>query len=271
MKAEDLFEAIGDLDEELIARSQRRVKEHPGVRKRRRRAEIYRIAIVMLSTAAAVFLLLMVRDLIGTRGAQNTKGGYLFSKEQEAEEASEDTVMASEAMEPEETLEESGIPAAGEALEADKIADAGQVSAADQAAEPEESKEAGSTADEAAGTIPPESKKAAVDLMGDYKDDYVYLEYISAEDAANGGETTVPEYTKEGEEILSKALANGKAMPTMVANTGDPAYFVYLTKQNGNVDTITFYELSYVSMTKFPGVVMKISQEDYEDVMTLFR
>ena len=46
------------------------------------------------------------------------------------------------------------------------------------------------------------SKKAAVDLMGDYKDDYVYLEYISAEDAANGGETTVPEYTKEGEEIL---------------------------------------------------------------------
>lgn len=244
MRAEDLFEAIGELDEDLIARSQRRVKEHSGLQKRRKRAEIYRIAIVVISTAAAVFLLLMVRDLIGTRGAQNTKSGYLLSNEQEAEEASEDAVMAEEAMASEEAPEESEVPAADETENA---------------------------SDDVAASIPPESKKAAVDLMGDYKDDYVYLEYISAEDAANGGETTVPEYTKEGEEILSRALANGKAVPTMVANTGEPAYYVYLTKENGKVDTITFYELSYVSMTKFPGVVMKISQADYEDVMTLFR
>ena len=308
MRAEDLFEAIGELDEDLIARSQRRVKEHSGLQKRRKRAEIYRIAIVVISTAAAVFLLLMVRDLIGTRGAQNTKSGYLLSNEQEAEEASEDAVMAEEAMASEEAPEESEVPAPGEASEADKGSEAGQVSAADQASEPEENKEAGglltagetdktqetrstddaektdagaespgsadeteNASDDVAASIPPESKKAAVDLMGDYKDDYVYLEYISAEDAANGGETTVPEYTKEGEEILSRALANGKAVPTMVANTGEPAYYVYLTKENGKVDTITFYELSYVSMTKFPGVVMKISQADYEDVMTLFR
>ena len=30
MRAEDLFEAIGELDEDLIARSQRRGKEHSG-------------------------------------------------------------------------------------------------------------------------------------------------------------------------------------------------------------------------------------------------
>ena len=134
-----------------------------------------------------------------------------------------------------------------------------------------ESAESGEAAEDAAGIPPKESAKAAVDLMGENKGDYISLEYISAEDAANGGDTKVPEYTPEGEKILTRALSNGKAVPAMLANTGDPVYYVYLTTKSGKVDTITFYEEPYVSMTTFPGVVMKISQADYEDVLNLFR
>ena len=74
--------------------------------------------------------------------------------------------------------------------------------------------------------------------MGENKGDYISLEYISAEDAANGGDTKVPEYTPEGEKILTRALSNGKAVPAMLANTGDPVYYVYLTTKSGKVDTI---------------------------------
>ena len=294
MRAEDLFEAMGDLDEELIARSERRIKRHSGKRKRHVRAEIYRFAAVVISTAAAVFLLLMARDLIGTRSTQSTRSSQLLSREQEAESdrAEEAAAMADEAMETEET------PAANERAEAEENTEAGGALKADEALEADEAKEddAAQNYDEAEGpgaakeadagtesvssseaeertvdNVPKDSAKAAVDLMGEYKGDYVSLEYISAEDAANGLDTTVPEYTQEGEEILSRAFENGKPVPSMVANTGDPTYFVYLTKLSGKVDTITFYELSYVSMTNYPGVVMKISQADYEDVMTLFR
>ena len=311
MKAEDLFEAMGELDEELIARSDRRRKAHSEKRKRQKHADLYRFAAVALMTAAAVFMLLLVRDFIGVRGTQNTKGSQLLQKEQEAESNNaEETVMAEEAMEADEAPdagmaaagEES--PKAGEAPAAEESPNAEEASAADMASEQEEPTRAGGVikteevnktdeppkADEAeqneaeaesvqsveaaedeAGIPPQESAKAAVDLMGEHKGDYISLEYISAEDAANGGDTKVPEYTPEGEKILTRALSNGKAVPTMLAKTGDPVYYVYLTTKSGKVDTITFYEEPYVSMTTFPGVVMKISQADYEEVLTLFR
>ena len=299
MRAEDLFEAMGELDEELIARSDRRIKAHSGKRKRLKHADLYRFAAVALMTAAAVFMLLLVRDFIGVRGTQNTKGSQLLQKEQEAESNNaEETVMAEEAMEADEA------PDAGMAAAAEESTNAEEASAADMASEQEEPTRAGGVikteevnktdeppkADEAeqneaeaesvqsveaaedeAGIPPQESAKAAVDLMGEHKGDYISLEYISAEDAANGGDTKVPEYTPEGEKILTRALSNGKAVPTMLAKTGDPVYYVYLTTKSGKVDTITFYEEPYVSMTTFPGVVMKISQADYEEVLTLFR
>lgn len=310
MRAEDLFEAMGELDEELIARSGRRRKAHSGKKKRQKRTDLYRFVVVAVTTAAAVFMLLMVRDLIGARGTQNTKGSQLLQKEQEAQaDNAEETVMAEEAMEADEApdagkaaAEES--PKASEAPAAEESPNAEEASAADMGSEPEEptraggviktedvnnsdetpkteeaeqndaeseSAESGEAAEDEAGIPPKESAKAAVDLMGENKGDYISLEYISAEDAANGGDTKVPEYTPEGEKILTRALSNGKAVPAMLANTGDPVYYVYLTTKSGKVDTITFYEEPYVSMTTFPGVVMKISQADYEDVLNLFR
>ena len=95
MRAEDLFEAMGELDEELIARSGRRRKAHSGKKKRQKRTDLYRFVVVAVTTAAAVFMLLMVRDLIGVRGTQNTKGSQLLQKEQEAQaDNAEETVMA---------------------------------------------------------------------------------------------------------------------------------------------------------------------------------
>ena len=51
MRAEDLFEAMGELDEELIARSGRRVKGHSEEQRRRRQrhADLYRFVIVAFS------------------------------------------------------------------------------------------------------------------------------------------------------------------------------------------------------------------------------
>ena len=311
MRAEDLFEAMGELDEELIARSDRRIKAHSGKRKRLKYADLYRFAAVAITTAAAVFMLLMVRDFIGVRGTQNTKGSQLLSKEQEAESDNvEEAVMAEEAMEADEAADAGEAPAAdkapneSEVPEAEEPPKAGDASAADRASETEETTrtggivkteevnktdeppkegeaeqndaesegaQSGEAAEDAAGITPQEGAKAAVDLMGEHKGDYISLEYISAKDAENGGDTKVPEYTPEGEKILTRALSNGKAVPAMVANTGAPLYYVYLTTKSGKVDTITFYEEPYVSMTTFPGVVMKVSQADYEEVLTLFR
>jgi hypothetical protein len=274
MKAEDLFEAMGELDEELIARSERRVRS--GTRRKREQNSLYRFAVIALSTAAAVFILLMARDLIGTRGTNGTKGSQLVS--QEADGAQEENALVSEA-----AAEDADGEAEGSAADAgDRETEAGAVMQEEDRKNetPEETQSAaGTEADSgtkaaeknAADAGSPEGEKQAVDLMGDKKGDYVSLEYISAEDQADGKSTTVPEYTPEGEEILSRAFDNGKPVPSLMANTGDPVYYVFLTKENGKVDTITFYENTYVSMDNYPGVVMRISQADYEDVMTLFR
>ncbi len=274
MKAEDLFEAMGELDEELIARSERRVRS--GTRRKREQNSLYRFAVIALSTAAAVFILLMARDLIGTRGTNGTKGSQLVS--QEADGAQEENALVSEA-----AAEDADGEAEGSAADAgDRETEAGAVMQEEDRKNeaPEEAQSAeGTEADsgtKAAGNIAaeagsPDGEKQAVDLMGDKKGDYVSLEYISAEDQAEGKSTTVPEYTPEGEEILSRAFDNGKPVPSLMAKTGDPVYYVFLTRENGKVDTITFYENTYVSMDNYPGVVMRISQADYEDVMTLFR
>ena len=289
MKAEDLFEAMGELDEELIARSERRVRS--GTRRKREQNSLYRFAVIALSTAAAVFMLLMARDLIGTRGTNGTKGSQLVS--QEADGAQEENALVSEAAAEDADGVADGSAAdagdreteAGAAMqeEAGENEAAGKTEGADAPGETRSAQEAqsaaGTDADSgtkaaeknAADAGSPEGEKQAVDLMGDKKGDYVSLEYISAEDQADGKSTTVPEYTPEGEEILSRAFDNGKPVPSLMANTGDPVYYVFLTKENGKVDTITFYENTYVSMDNYPGVVMRISQADYEDVMTLFR
>ena len=277
MKAEDLFEAMGELDEELIARSERRVRS--GTRRKREQNSLYRFAVIAVTTAAAVFMLLMARDLIGTRGTNGTKGSQLVS--QEADSVQEENVVASEAAAEDADQEtEAGAAMQEESRENEA---AGMTEGADAPGETRNAKEvqsaAGTDADsgtKAAGDTvaeagTPDGEKQAVDLMGDKKGDYVSLEYISAEDQAEGKSTTVPEYTPEGEEILSRAFDNGKPVPSLMAKTGDPVYYVFLTRENGKVDTITFYENTYVSMDNYPGVVMRISQADYEDVMTLFR
>ena len=297
MRAEDLYKAMGELDEELIAGSDRIASS--GKRKRRGQNSVYRFAVVAISAAAAVFLLLMARDFIGTLGAQSTKSSQLVSQEKDG--AQEDVVMAGEAPDAAEAAEEDKAAGPDETQgkngsKSEAVSEDGEASEADgvkapTAAEPEaaaETESAGGNdsvrsnaegagadskagADSAADAGSPDGEKEAVDLMGDKKGDYISLEYISAEDQADGKSTTVPDYTPEGEEILSRAFDNGKPVPSMMANTGDPVYYVFLTKENGKVDTITFYENSYVSMDNYPGVVMRISQADYEDVMTLFR
>ena len=277
MKAEDLFEAMGELDEELIARSDRRVRS--GTRRKRGQSSLYRFAVIALSTAAAVFMLLMARDFIGTRGTNSTKGSQLTA--QEADSVQEENALVSEAAAEDVDQEtEAGAvmqeedrnnEAAGETEGADASGETRSVKEAQSAAETDAdsgTKAAGNIAEEVGS---PDGEMQAVDLMGDKKGDYVSLEYISAEDQADGKSTTVPEYMPEGEEILSRAFDNGKPVPSLMAQTGDPVYYVFLTRENGKVDTITFYENTYVSMDNYPGVVMRISQADYEDVMTLFR
>lgn len=304
MRAEDLFEAIGELDEQLVALSEEDVQRSRKARdtrdhqkevrvKRKKRAAIYRFAAIAMTTAAAVFAVLTARDLLTARNrsysqvaaesyadsaaesAQDTAPGVLASGEAPAEENA--------AMEPDAdtAAKDSGAQDAGQATEARKKA-AESADAAEERAEAAEERsvsdavqEIGEAAEETAEAEEAfESEyegKTAVDLLGDLKGGYVKLEFISAEDAANGGETSVPEYTKEREEALSSALEKGEKKAAMFTDEGAPIYYVYLTRADGKVDVVTFYEKGYVSMNTVPGIVLKISDEAFAAVMDVFK
>lgn len=258
MRAEDLFEAMGGIDEKLIARSDRRVRSSQSrpssgkavkrAKKRKGRrsvgAEIYRFTVVAMSTAVVVFLLFMARDLLGIRNLSDVRDRL------------DSTQMSSIAE-----------PAPAEEFAAEQPEASSQMRAADggQAEEAAESV----AADRAAGID--DGVKTAVDMLGELKGDYIRLEYISAEDEANGGSRKVPEYTEEGEIALSEAFSKGKATPAIMVSTGKATYYVYLTRENGEEHRAVFYENAYVSMDNIPGIVMKISQADYEEIEDLFR
>ena len=340
MRAEDLFEAMGALDEQLIALSEedsRRAREaesgsackeaNKRKAKMRKRAEIYRFAAVAMTTAAAVFIVLTARDLLGARSnsyMQSAAESAEYSADEgAAEEAAQDTMAGgaaelqaepsaaepdagtlskySAAQDADAAAEEAAADAAEEekdveeAAESEAQKDAGyanadrsmkEVSAAEAAGEPGENAEAGDPAkdrEEADGRGPAEdaaaedtpaaqgAEKSAVDILGDLKGDYVKLEIITAEDRANGGQRTVPEYTEEREKALTEALEDGQKMPAMFVRIGHPVGYVYLTDSTGKEDTVTFYENGYVGISTIPSFVMKLSSESFEDVMELFR
>ena len=272
MRAEELFEAVGGIDDKLIARSDRRVRssqEKPSsgkaakrTKKRKSRrsvgAEIYRFTVVAMSTAVVVFLFLMARDLLGIRNLSDIRNRIASTQESSIAEPMQAEEAAAE------QAEESAVMRAEEAAEK---AEASSDQRDSNEAEAEESSEVAEN--RAAGSF--FGNKTAVDMLGDLKGDYVSLEIISVEDEANGGSRLVPEYTEEGEKALSEAFSKGKPTPKVFAATGEATYYVYLTKKNGEVHRAVFYENAYVSMDNIPGVVMKISQADYEEVKALFR
>ena len=259
MRAEDLFEAMGGIDEELIARSDKRVRSSQkqpsgkkGGRKRSSVSRIYRFAVITMTTAAAVFLFLMVRDFVGSSRIPDVNKSQVALGEKAASAQSarglEENDMIAEAVQAEEeAAADEAIAEAEEAVQEEEI-----------------------TRDTAEDWLQ-EGEKSAVDLLGELKGDYIRVEIISAEEEANGGSRRVPEYTKEGEEALSKAISEGQAQPAFIAATGKEKYYVYLTTKNGEEHKVTIYENAYVGIDIIPGVVMKISQADYEAVEALFR
>lgn len=263
MRAEDLFEAMGGIDEELIARSDKRVRssqkqpsEKKGGRKRSSVSRIYRFAVITMTTAAAVFLFLMVRDFVGSSRIPDVNKSQVALGEKAASAQSA------------RGLEENDMIA--EAVQAEEEAAADEAIAEAEAAAAEEAAEEEITRDTAEDWLQ-EGEKSAVDLLGELKGDYIRVEIISAEEEANGGSRRVPEYTEEGEEALSKAISEGQAQPAFIAATGKEKYYVYLTTKNGEEHKVTIYENAYVGIDIIPGVVMKISQADYEAVEALFR
>lgn len=356
MRAEDLFEAMGALDEQLIALSEedaRRAREAESERarqgadkrkaKRKKRAEIYRFAAVAMTTAAAVFIVLAARDLLGARSrgySQSAAESAEYSLEEseaeqdtlaggalgiEADEAAEqdagtlskysaarDPDAAAREVSPEAAREdalaeeaagdrESKVPAAKqsgtEAAESDAQEDAGNedlsapgAEPASEAPAPDRAVDAGEAAqpagdageavqpgEDAGRAVQPAEEaaeaegKTAVDMLGDLKGDYVKLEIITAEDKANGGARTVPEYSEEKERALTAALEDGQKLPTMFVRIGHPVGYVYLTDSAGKEDIVTFYENGYVGINTIPSFVMKLSDQAFEDVMEMFR
>ena len=187
MRAEDLFEAMGALDERLIAlseedsrkareagsRSARRTKD----RKQRKRAKIYRFAAVAMTTAAAVFILLTARDLIGgrkysERAAQNAE----FSADNSETDAMQDTLAGAAE---ENGAKEVGTDQKGGAADADNAA---KFRAAQDLSPESEAP------DRAAGAAPEEA-------VG------------PAEEAA---EEVAEEATKEAEEAAAEAAADSR-------------------------------------------------------------
>ena len=309
MRAEDLFEAMGALDERLIAlseedsrkareagsRSARRTKD----RKQRKRAKIYRFAAVAMTTAAAVFILLTARDLIGgrkysERAAQNAE----FSADNSETDAMQDTLAGAAE---ENGAKEVGTDQKGGAADADNAAkfraaqdlspeseapDRAAGAAPEEAVGPAEAAAEEAAADSrgvkagedetaaddegAAGEAGQDTGKTAVDLLGDKKGDYVKLEYISAEDRAKGGERKEPKYTEERERALTAALEDGEKYASILVRKGAPIYYVYLTDSSGKEDIVTFYENRFVGISTIPAVVMKISDESFDAVKEVF-
>jgi len=254
MRAEDLFEAMEGIDENLIARSEIRRRRKPSKQngkrssaKRKKRRDFYRYAVISLSTAAAVLIFLMAKDFLMPRMNTQVSGPDM------AEEAVEDSVQ-NEAPEEDEM---DAMAYGDEESEKDDEFD-GDVS---DSADEEETRAYRDNGAEG---------KTAVDLLGNMKGDYVSLEYISAEDEQNGGSRKVPEYSEEGEQALSSALENGSPEPSLFASKGDPTYYVYLMDSSGKEDKVTFYLNCYVSMDSIPGVVMRISETEYQAVLDLF-
>ena len=217
--------------------------------------------------AAVVFVLFMARDLLGIRDLSDIRDRLdstqvsSIAEPVQADGAEVEQAEKSDAEQP-------------EASSQMKAADSGQ---AEEAVEEQADSAAEELADSAVEDKAAEAAannslaKTAVDMLGEFKGDYVRLEYISAEEEANGGSRKVPEYTVEGEIALSEAFSKGKAAPAILASTGEATYYVYLTTKNGEEHRVVFYENAYVSMDNIPGIVMKISQADYEEIEDLFR
>lgn len=296
MRAEDLYKAMEGIDDELILRSELKTEasqqEEENSREEKRKAKkkkanVQRFIMIAVSTAAAVFLLLIARDLAGTRGLKSAKSSRVGSgamaqrQEQEldaaAEEAGEE--IAPEKAVPDVQAEGAQADAASEPIgeevpqEAEKV----QNEAADSSLETEEESEAAQKDSlmendaEAGEQVNQDAVKTAVDLLGERAEEYIGLEYIAAEEEANGGTRKVPDYTEEGEKALTAAFENGKAEPSILAKKGKPIYYVYLTRKGGSVDKATFYENEYVSLDSIPAMVLKISHAEYEAVLELFR
>jgi hypothetical protein len=254
---------------------------------KKKKANVQRFIMIAVSTAAAVFLLLIARDLAGTRGLKSAKSSRVGSgamaqrQEQEldaaAEEAGEE--IAPEKAMPDVQAEGAQADAASEPIgeevpqEAEKV----QNEAADSSLETEEESETAQKDSlmendaEAGEQVNQDAVKTAVDLLGERAEEYIGLEYIAAEEEANGGTRKVPDYTEEGEKALTAAFENGKAEPSILAKKGKPIYYVYLTRKGGSVDKATFYENEYVSLDSIPAMVLKISHAEYEAVLELFR
>ena len=306
MRAEDLFEAMGDLDEQLLALSEeegRRAhkaaaeksgsgsdqrkdlpkKINKNKKKRKKKAEIYRLAVVALTTAAAVFVVLMAKDLLGgSVHSSAQKSAEVYAESEAAaeapatEESAVDSVLAagadeSAAKEAAAEMTEETEEAAADMGAEDQAAPAAETQNAAPVTEAQKAASDSESVNGAAKASVKDEKIDAVALLGDMRGDYVKLEFISAEEAASGGERRVPEYSKEREEALSAALENGETRVAMFTDTGKPVYYVYLTHRSGKEDKVTFYENGYVGIDTIPGVVMKVPEDTFEAAMEIFR
>ena len=105
MRAEDLYKAMEGIDDELILRSELKIEasqlEEENSREEKRKAKkkkanVQRFIMIAVSTAAAVFLLLIARDLAGARGLKSAKSSRVGSgamaqrQEQEFDAAAEE-------------------------------------------------------------------------------------------------------------------------------------------------------------------------------------
>ena len=245
MRAEDLFEAIGELDEQLIALSEKdgqaaHKAQHQKVspaearrrEKRRRRATIYRFAAVAMTTAAAVFILLTARDLIGARSsrlAQNTMESAADSYNESAEEAAQDTLAAGAAQ--------------LEAEEADEAADAGPAAKYRAAQEPQQEEAAGpyeeaveqAPAEEASQS---EARKAAGDVQAETPEAET-IDGASADAAAAPDKQAPPNAADPSREDIV-ADVEKSALDLLGENKGDYVKLEIITpedKHNGKEST----------------------------------
>lgn len=278
MRAEDLYRAMEGIDDELILRSEHRIEtareeEEEAERRKKRKAKnsragFHRYFTIAATTAAAVFLLLMARELAGVRGLKSAKSSNLTSGT--VAQSQEDQYMA-EAVEEAaaEEVQEEAIPETDYESAENSVQESDSVQSEDAGAPVEAEVPSEESAQDK--SLAENAGKTAVDLLGEMADEYLALEYISAEDEAKGGSRIVPDYTKAGEAALTAAFESGRAVPSLLANVGKPVYYVYLTRKSGKVEKATFYENEYVGLDSIQGVVMKISHAEYEAVMQLFR
>ena len=272
MTREDLFKAMDAIPDELLLRSEGRALSEEGAADKVRQLRRKRIPMMLMSSAAlgiaaGILFVVMAGPVLNGIRTPGAGGAPVASAPAVDEEQADSFVaVAQEEAQPQTNLlppqaeeEAAEIEEAAEAAPQESVEDAqtGVEAGADTALAEGAAEETAAAETEA---------RTSADLLGDMGEDYTKVEFITAEELANGEAPTEPAYSEEGEEALSRAINEGTPGISLSGVKAKPLYYIYLTKIDGEKEEVVIYEGGYVTLSSMSGMYMKVPDEVLAEV-----